>query len=673
MTKTISAVKNKNLLSVYLFTAAASLALAAKPSAAAANSGGMLSEEDFLGDMPIVLSVTRLAQPVSEVPAEITVIDRHMIRALGVTEIAEIFRIVPGFQVGHLNNYTSAVTYHGLSDEYSRRMQVLVDGRSVYTPSFGGVEWADLPLAIEDIERIEVIRGPNAATYGANSFLGVISIKTRHPSGSRGTVGKLTRGDHATTHAFLRHGGTFGKLDYRVTVKHQEDDGLKDRHDSYRTDMLNLHGDYRLVNNDTLMFQLGLTQGPRDTGSNSTTDPHRQKDIYSHFQLLRWRHVLAPTNEFSIQFYHNYHRQTDEFLTHDLTGTLPPAILALIGTTRLALDYNRTAERFDVEFQHTRNLDEQIRLVWGASARLDEMKSLTFFGTAAPLKNHLYRLFANAEWTITRRTLLNAGAMMEKNDITGTDVSPRLALNHHLSETHTVRASVSRALRTPVLFEEKGDWAFTAGPITDQKLLSTGGLQPETITSVDVGLIGHLSDIGLSYSLRLYRDKLEDLISAFNSVAAFDLIDGKADDVRNRDHATASGVEFQVDFRPSPDDRIFFSYANSHISSSNLDVNYTLTVPRHTFSLLLAKKFPNAVEASLAHYKVGEMTWLGSGDYVPQYDRTDLRLSRTLRVGESQLEIAAGVHNLLNHKHIDFAQGIIFDKRVFLSLELSSL
>lgn len=673
MTKAISVHRNNRILCAHLFTAAVSLALAAKPSAGAANSTAMLSEEDFLGEMPIVLSATRLAQPVSEVPAEITVIDRHMIRALGVTEIAEIFRIVPGFQVGHLNNYTPVVTYHGLSDEYSRRMQVLIDGRSVYTPSFGGVEWADLPLAIEDIERIEVIRGPNAATYGANSFLGVISIKTRHPSGSRETAGKLTRGDHATTHALLRHGGTSGQLDYRVTAKHEQDDGLEHRHDGNRTAMMTLHGDYRLANHDTVMFQLGLARGRRDTGSNSATDPHREKDVYSHFQLLRWRHAATPTNELSVQFYHNYHEQTDEFLTHDLTGSLPPAILALIGTTRLALDYNRAAERFDLEFHHTRNLNEQIRLVWGASARLDEMTSLTYFGTAAPLKNYLYRLFTNAEWAITRRTLVNAGAMAEKNDITGTDISPRLALNHHLSETHTVRASVSRALRTPVLFEERGNWAFSAGPITDQKLLSSGGLRPEQITSVDMGLIGHISDSGLSYSLRLYRDELKDLISPFSRAAAFDLIDGKADDLRNRDHATARGAEFQLDFRPSPDSRIYFGYAHSRISSSNLDVNYTRTVPKHTFSLLLAKKFPNAVEASLAHYNVGEMTWLGSGDNVPQHDRTDVRLSRSLRRGDSRLEIAAGIHNLLNHKHIDFEQGIMFDKRAFLSLELSGL
>jgi len=662
---------HKNLASACLFLSTACLALLARPAAAAGGDG--LSEEDFLGEMPIVLSVTRLAQPVSKVPAEITVIDRHMIRALGVTEIAEIFRIVPGFQVGHLNNYTPAVTYHGLSDEYSRRMQVLIDGRSVYTPSFGGVEWTDLPLAIEDIERIEVIRGPNAATYGANSFLGVISIKTRHPSAERGTMGKFTRGDHDATHAMLRHGGTAGSLDYRITVKHKENDGLADRHDGYRTEMVNLDGDYRLANSDTFMFQVGLNQGPRQTGSNSATDPHHKKDIYSHFQLLRWRHVMAPTNELSIQFHHNYHRQTNEFITLDLTGRLPPAILALIGATRLPLDYNRQAERFDIELQHTRSLNGQIRLVWGASARLDKMTSTTYFGSTAPLSNHLYRVFANAEWTITPQTLINAGAMVENNDITGTNISPRLALNHHLSDTHTVRASVSRALRTPVLFEEKGDWAFTAGPVTDQKVLSSGGLQPEKITSVDIGLIGHMRDVGLSYSVRLYRDKLEDLISAFKTAVAFDLIDGQADDLRNRDYAYIRGVELQADYRPTRDSRIFFGYAHSRIASSDLDANYSLTVPRHSFSLLLAKEFANGVEASLAHYNVGEMTWLGSGDNVPQYDRTDLRLSRSIRIGDSRLEVAAGVQNLLNHKYIDLEEAIVFDKRVFFSFELRDL
>lgn len=100
-----------------------------------------------------------------------------------------MFRLVPGMYVAYHASYVyttnSMVSYHGLSDAYAHRMQVMVDGRSVYSPLFGGVLWDDIPLALDDIERIEVIRGPNSASYGANSFLGVINIITRHPAEQR--------------------------------------------------------------------------------------------------------------------------------------------------------------------------------------------------------------------------------------------------------------------------------------------------------------------------------------------------------------------------------------------------------------------------------------------------------------------------------------------------------
>ncbi|MCP4043706.1 MAG: Plug domain-containing protein, partial [Gammaproteobacteria bacterium] len=179
------------------------------------------TEEDFLGELPVVLSVTRLAQPLAETPASVTIIDREMIEASGARNIAELFRLVPGMQVGSWNGHAFSVTYHGLSDQFSRRMQVLVDGRSVYSPDIGGVRWSYLPLALDDIARIEVIRGPNAATYGANSFLGVISISTRQTAEVSGSRITLNRGEDDIADVTLRHAGAVGEVDYRFTLGYQ--------------------------------------------------------------------------------------------------------------------------------------------------------------------------------------------------------------------------------------------------------------------------------------------------------------------------------------------------------------------------------------------------------------------------------------------------------------------
>ena len=144
----------------------------------------LTTEDAFFSDLPVVASVSRLPQRLADAPTSVTVIDREMIKASGARELSDVFRLVPGFQT-HPNNTDSArVTYHGLTDEeFSPRVQVLVDGRSLYSPLFrNGVNWALIPVALDDIERIEVVRGTNAVSYGSNAFLGVINIITLDPA-----------------------------------------------------------------------------------------------------------------------------------------------------------------------------------------------------------------------------------------------------------------------------------------------------------------------------------------------------------------------------------------------------------------------------------------------------------------------------------------------------------
>ncbi|HSB96745.1 MAG TPA: TonB-dependent receptor plug domain-containing protein, partial [Spongiibacteraceae bacterium] len=137
-------------------------------------------------DLPIpqVLTPVRLKQPRTEVPASVTVIDRDLIAATGLRDLPEILRLVPGMAVGERSGWDSVVSYHGTNRRNGRRMQVLIDGRSVYQAGLATIEWSDIPVAIEDIERIEVTRGPDTAAYGANAFLGIINIITKHPDDS---------------------------------------------------------------------------------------------------------------------------------------------------------------------------------------------------------------------------------------------------------------------------------------------------------------------------------------------------------------------------------------------------------------------------------------------------------------------------------------------------------
>ena len=152
------------------------------------------SELDYFQEFPMVLTASRLKQPLSESPSPMTVIDSEMIKASGFRSVPELMRLVPGMYVGFADANRPVVSFHGSSDELARRMQILIDGRSVYLPPNGGVSWADLPLFTEDIERIEVVRGPSSASHGANSFYGVINIITKDALAQSGESVSVTRG-----------------------------------------------------------------------------------------------------------------------------------------------------------------------------------------------------------------------------------------------------------------------------------------------------------------------------------------------------------------------------------------------------------------------------------------------------------------------------------------------
>lgn len=178
-------------------------------------------------EMPMVLSATRLKQAVADAPASMTIIDRQMISQSGIRELPELLKLVPGMVVGYESGWDAFVSYHGTSADKSRRMQVLVDGRSIYQPILAYVDWLGLPLELEDIDRIEVVRGPNAAAYGVNSFLGVVNIITRHPV-DLPTVRAYSRvGSDGIQDNFVSASASKGVASWQLSASSRQDGGFK--------------------------------------------------------------------------------------------------------------------------------------------------------------------------------------------------------------------------------------------------------------------------------------------------------------------------------------------------------------------------------------------------------------------------------------------------------------
>ncbi|MCW8919562.1 MAG: TonB-dependent receptor plug domain-containing protein, partial [Gammaproteobacteria bacterium] len=524
--------------------------------------------EDYLLDIPVVLNITRLPQSMDELPTAVTVIDREMIEASGALELSDLLRLVAGFQIGHYHDTDgprTAVTYHGNTNQYSRRMQVLIDGRSIYTWGTGGAEWTDLPLVIDDIERIEVSRGPNGVTYGSNAFLGVIHIITRHPSTQQGSRATVTLDDDQYRETTLRYGGGGGDFTYRLSGSYKEDDGFEaytatdgnhyELNDDNRTAALTFRGDYRGGVNDYLTMQFGGASGPREVGE--TTDvssPVRERQNSTHYQQLKWQHIIDSESEINAQLYHNSHKVEDSYQTallsdiySELLGvTVPPAMVPFIdpygkSDQTLPVDTSMQSERYNLELSHRFRLNDSTRLVWGGELRLDEVTAADYFDTGASYRHHLSRLFFNGEWKPAARWVVNLGEMMEQSSMVGTLHSPRLAVNRLVGETGYARVSAGRAYRMPTATEEYANYTLRYADGTPFMLLyeSQGGLEPERIDSVEFAMGAERG--GASYELKIFREEITDEIDAVK--------DGDVWIMAQVGNTTVEGAEIQLKAR----------------------------------------------------------------------------------------------------------------------------
>ena len=619
-----------------------------------------VTESDFFDEMPVVLSASRLSQPVNEAPAAVTVIDRDMIRASGFRDIPDLFRLVPGFTVAYTRDNTWGVGYHGLADAFSRRMQVLIDGRSVYNAGFGEVPWSSLPLSIEDIERIEVVRGPNSASYGSNAFLGIINIITKHAAQVPGSHLSVQAGEQGMGGALFRHGGGKDDLRYRLTVSDQRRDRFDTQPEKTTTRHLDFRVDYRLSATDEITTTFALSRGDwrqGDVDNQDFVDPVRRLDVGAeHFQT-KFRRALDSENEWSLQFYHTRVRKEDGFAAPTPFGPVP-------------VDYGYTQWREDIEFQAISRPLDQLRLVWGAEARWEGVKSPGYFYNQDARSGALYRLFGNAEWRPAPKWIVHAGALAEHHYLSGFDVSPRLAVNFLPAVDHAFRASITQAYRSPTFFEEDGDQRFfTAnGAPVDRVFAPADGLHPEQILSREIGYIGHVRSLKLQVDVRLFSDKIRRIMGSRDIGDDPEAVFPKLFQAVNQHSVDIRGADIQLRWAPQDWLDLVASYARVNIDSEKTDI--AASAPKNNFSVLGIFKLAEGWEASVGAYKQDYMYWLGDGDITKAFTRVDARLARRWQLQGRPVELALVGQNLGGERYEEFRNNNLFDRRAYLSLML---
>ena len=641
-----------------------------------------MTEEDLLADIPMVVAATRLPQPVTDTPVAITVIDRQMIDASGFIEIPDLLRLVPGFQVGlSWRDHHSAVTYHGQSDGLSRRMQVLIDGRVAVGSLFGIVDWDRLGIVVDDIARIEVVRGPASVSFGSNAFVGAINIITRGPYDNPGWRMSAATGsrDLGMTSAQYSHVGE--KFDYRASANYFHTHGFSGVNDETTVRSGRFQGHYQMSAGTALDFQLGHAEGPWGRGGTGLPiDPESHKDATEKYGNLRLTQSASPGNEWYLQFGVSSSEEDDKFrvgLLSDLLGISPAQTPLETGQQDQQLTgntFDHTTNRLDVEFQQLMTLGEQHRAVWGLGYRQDKTKGISTMGSTGWETMETYRVYGNLEYRLSDRVLLNAGVTYEDNDVNKGKFSPRLGVNITLTEGHVLRFSVSESWRQPFVAEQLHDVAlrFNDGSVLEQVQLSPEKLDPERLRSYEVGYIGHWLDGRVSTDIKIYREEFEDEIefvldpfypevaSIFNPGTILDINGGSTD---------ITGIETGIKWKLNQDTRLWLSYAFSEVDQHCQTFAFRCfhendATPKHTGSLLASHDFSQNWQVSAGYYYLDEMAWTLWGGDTESYDRIDMRIARTFSFNGSDLKLELIGQNL-GSDYQEFNQRNVFETRTF--------
>tara|TARA_R110002124_G_scaffold88213_4_gene226649 strand:- start:2817 stop:4853 length:2037 start_codon:yes stop_codon:yes gene_type:complete len=406
-----------------------------------------------------VTSVSKQKQPLSNSPAAIYVITSEHIRNSGATSIPQVLRDVPGLHVGQIDSQKWAISSRGFNGRYNNKLLVLMDGRTLYSPIFSGVYWEVQDTLMADIERIEVIRGPSAAMWGANAVNGVINIITKHSADTSGGYAELGTGDYEQGFAGFRYGSTLSdNATSRVYVKGHSRDSLEcnsqdldsglaeqlatvDKDNDWmhlqvggRVDMELDTGTSLMLSSDVYRTEMQQTSyypslvGPsyRDFNSN---------DISSDgFNLLsKLTKALSPTSQYNLQAYYDYAKRDDDW-------------------------YGFSSETVDVDFQHQLLVGQNHNIIWGLGYRFiqDDFDQSTIIvsSESESTRTNLWSAFIRDEITLVDDELwLTLASRFEHYDYTGFEVQPNARLMWQLNKKNNLWASVARAIRTPSRIE----------------------------------------------------------------------------------------------------------------------------------------------------------------------------------------------------------------------------
>jgi iron complex outermembrane recepter protein len=603
-----------------------------------------------------VTSVSKTQETLSRTAAAVFVISAEDIRRSGALNIPDLLRMVPGVNVAQINGNTWAVNVRGFNARFSNDLLVLVDGREVYTQTFGGVYWDVLDLPLEDIARIEVIRGPGGSVWGANAVNGVINIITKSASETHGGLVVAGGGNADQGFGTTQYGGKVGeKTDYRVYAKyfnqdHMPDAAGQDGGDGWHMIQGGFRTDSTLSARDTLTLQgniyssregLPTIEFPSVTAT-ALQNVEQLANLSGGFVQGVWDHTFSPRSETSLQV--SYDKYDREDILRETRGTL------------------------NLDFQHHFRGWARQDVVWGVTYRYSTWNSegnLTASFVPANLNTQLFSSFVQDEIAIIPdRFYLTVGAKLEHNYYTGFAFMPSARVAWAPNKHHTLWAAIAKADRTPSTLDASARSTLSGFP-------GPGGI-PVLVTFIgnpqvkNEGLIGYEA----GYRTTILKQLSIDLTAYFNNYADQETSEPSTPFLEetpppphivqpitfeNLMHGETHGVEISVNWQPTRRWTLAPGYAfeeiQMHLAPSSQDTTSVAEAegssPAQSAQLRSHLVLWHGVSWDTSAYFVGRLT----DPVEPSYTRLDTQLSWHLSEGASLSFVG---QNLVTDLHEEF-------------------
>jgi iron complex outermembrane receptor protein len=601
-----------------------------------------------------VTTVTKSAKQASRTAAAIYVLTGEDIRRSGATSLPELLRLVPGVEVARTDSSTWSVGIRGFGNDFSRSVLVLIDGRSVYTPLFAGVNWKLQNLLLEDVDRIEVIRGPGGTIWGSNAVNGVINIITRNSKDTLGEFAFLGGGNIDQVNGGFRYGGGAGRnVSYRVygmafdrgTEFHSDRDNFDDwqlGQGGFRMDWETRSRDSFTLQGDIYEGRIGQRQTIASYSPPASNNVNSIQEVSGGNVLGRWRRNLSGGSDIQIQAYYDR-------------------------TYRFGSQIGETRNTFDLDFIHHFTFFPRQDVTWGGGARWSPSDVIQTVATVDFLPHHqsddLYSTFAQDEVALVSGKLwLTVGSKFEHNIYTGWEFQPNVRLLYTPSSRETLWASATRAVRTPSRLDT--DLQLTGLIATNPlpvflRLTGNPDFRSETLVGYEAGYRSLLTE-NVSFDAAAFYNNYDHLQSLELGSLFVESTPAPLHAVypvvsRNGVEGRTSGVEIAANWKPVNWWRLEGSYSYLHMGLKTKPASVDTTTvnslegssPNHQAVFQSLFDLGRNLDVSLAVRYVSALP----AQHVDAYETVDARMAwRPVR----HIEFSIAGRNLAQPSHAEF-------------------